>query len=398
MVWGCGASLGLRANRGERGGGVQAMRLGLGVRAGIAMALLLPLHALLAAAAGGLLLGAAYGLEWGDSVPKRVGVWLAYALALVGGIYTTDTLFSVGFLESFDAPFIGDLMRGGIWSVFLMLPAGLKYLEWETDPVLAEIREAKAVIKGRQREQLEAAEDAYERVLVELGREAQQDVRERAHEIAKEVCRGFIGLTQRAHELERTVAKTSARPLDQRVAELEGRIRSARDAVLRKELMGALAEVVEQVRTRRKLEVVVVRLDARQQRYLTALDRLHVTLVQNDSMTTSDDGSLNVSLDELSKLTEEVRWQNLSIEELVGDEDSGSAEGPAAELSEDEASMLEELLGQARGDLAVSSELPRVTLPTSSKDEDVVLSTPDGTDGEVGEEVEEESSQTVASS
>ncbi|MEM1349144.1 MAG: hypothetical protein AAGI01_11345, partial [Myxococcota bacterium] len=208
MMLSFGSILGLMANLGERREGLQAMRLVLGILAGIAMALLLSVHALLAAATGGLLLGAAFGLEWGDSRARRVGVWLAYALALVGGVYTTDTLFSVGFLQSLDVSVVGDLLRGGIWSVFLMLPAGLKYLEWEIDPVLAELREAKAVTTGSQREQLEAAEGAYERILAELEREGQQDVRERAHAVAVEVCRGFIGLTRRAHELERTMERT----------------------------------------------------------------------------------------------------------------------------------------------------------------------------------------------
>ncbi|MEM1347095.1 MAG: hypothetical protein AAGI01_00970, partial [Myxococcota bacterium] len=189
----------------------------------------------------------------------------------------------------------------------------------------------------------------------------------------------------------------SARPLEQRVAELEGRIRSASDAVLRKELMGALAEVVEQIRTRRKLEVAAVRLDARQQRYLTSLDRLHVTLVQNDSLTTSDDGALHVSLDELSKLTEEVRWQNLSVEELVGEASAPGQDGRSAALSDAEALELEELLGRARGEESASPALGRVALPPRSVD-DVVLEVPGDTDGEVSEDVAAESAQTVTSS
>jgi hypothetical protein len=163
------------------------------------------------------------------------------------------------------------------------------------------------------------------------------------------------------------------RPLEVRARELESRIRSTRDAALRRELVAGLGEVIEQMRSRRRLEAAVARIEARQQRYLTALDRLHVTLVQNDSLTSSE-GALTHSLDELSRLTDEVKYKNLSVDELI-DSPFEDLEEQEDEIDDAEiASMLDELQ-----DLTTSApgELPKPRLPRRHPSEPVTLDTGD---------------------
>ncbi len=384
-----GALAGLGANLLDPRTTRSILRLILGIAAGAMMALTMATSPLLAAVLGGGLIGAAFSLEYGTSPVQRGLLWLAYAGALGAGTYTASTLLDIGFLEGLSQiPAGTDIARAGIWSVFLMLPTGFKYVQWEDDPILAEFTVALSDLHGRHHQLLETGLDAYRRIQEEMKREANEAVRDRAQSVAAEVSRGLIGLTKRADELSSTVERTMSRSLDIRARELESRIRSTRDAALKRELVAALSEVVEQMRARRRLETAVARLEARQQRYLTALDRLHVTLVQNDSLATAS-GSLGVSLDELSRLTEEVHWQNLSVEELCDSSFDDLDPLPEDEDEVDE-SELDDLLDEvyALSDVPATKEgLPRPHLPPvrgggrSMDDEEVVLSE---TDGDVG--------------
>lgn len=124
--------------------------------------------------------------------------------------------------------------------------------------------------------------------------------------------------------------------------------------------MAALGEIVEQMRTRARLEAAGVRLEARAQRYLTALERLHVTLIQNDSLTSSD-ATVHVALDDLARLTEEVHWKNLSLDELVG-----SGEGFDAPPEASAGADLESLLDQIESLTGVMREAPAAPAAVAS--------------------------------
>lgn len=365
------------------------LRVVFGVMAGASMALLLGVHWIAAAAVGGLLIGASYAIGFGANMIERVGVALAFALALVGGMFTATTLGGAGIFDAVsDSTLFQNFASHAIWGLFLMLPAGLKYLQWSDDEILAEYKAARAGLAGRHASTLTAAEETYRRVLDEIEREAAKDARERATEIAHEVSRGLIALTKRSSELHKTIERTQERPLEVRARDLESRIKSTRDPALKRELVAGLGELVEQMRTRRRLETACARIDARQQRYLTALEKLHVTLVQNDSLS-STDGALRHSLDELTKLTEEVRWKNLSVDELVNssfdeleDEQGDDAD---AELS----ALLSEIDTLTSSDPFVEeSALPRVEMPeveevafVDSTEEDEQVFASGGVDG-----------------
>lgn len=342
-----GALLGVAASFTDHREGSSALRVVLGVVGAISMALLLSVHSLLALAVGGAFIGAAFSLNHGTSAMTRVMVVMAYSVALMAGGFTAETLLNVGFFKALNVPVLQDVLRAGIWAAFLMLPGGLKYLEWQGDELEAEFKAARVGLTAKHRDVLDSAAGTYARVRDELRREAQSDLRERAEQVAQEVCQGIIALTRRASELEDTVAKTNTQPLQTRASELERRIRSTRDVTLRRELMAALEEVVEQMRTRQRMEAACVRIEARQQRYLTALERLHVTLIQNDTLSAKD-GSVSLSLDELGRLTEEVHWKNLSVDELCGPEDEQEELGHQDDAELD--SLLSELHALSHGE------------------------------------------------
>ncbi len=401
-----GSMLGLAASFADRSDGASTLRLVLGLLGGVAMTLLFSLSPLGAAALGGLFLGAAFSLDFGTPV-QRVGVALAYGAALAAAVFTSSTLFGVGPLEPLkDVPVVSELLRSVIWTAFLMLPAGIKFFDWEQDPLVAKFKEARAATHDdAQKALLDEARESYVEVLSEIDRESHQDVRDRSREIAEEVARGVIALTARADEIASAVARTRERPLEARASELEARVASAKDAALRRELAAALSEVVEQMRSRRNLETAFARLSARQQRYIGALQRLHVALVESDSLTSS--GSLSHSLDELSDLTERVRYTNLSVEELISDEvTDDEADAQTEQLLADllaEASELrdggEPRRGAPKGQAAAEdvdgeSSSTGVVFDASADESDpptdVVFDTgaPDGADGSVGASVE----------
>lgn len=340
-----GAMMGLSSSLLERKSSLSNLKLVLGVMAGGVMLLFLGTNVLLSAVLGGLLLGTAMTFEREEfGWPQRLALIAAHGLALAAGMYTSGTLMGVGFLSDVArVPVLSSVIQAALWTLFLMLPAGLKYMQWRENELSSEIRAASQGLDARHRHTLDVAQETYERILDEIDREGSESIRERALAIAHEVVQGLIALTRRSDELHRAIKRTNARPLEIRARELEDRIRATRDAALRKELVAALSEVVEQMRTRRRLETACARIEARQQRYLTALDKLHVTLVQNDSLSSSE-GALVHSLDELSELTEQVRWQNLSVDELLdGDpsDDATAASGAFAQ-AEDEGELVED--------------------------------------------------------
>lgn len=346
-VLGFAAILGLLANLSDARKATPALRLGLAIVAGVSMALLLQVHLLVAGLVGGVLLGATLALEAGNNKLERLGVWGIYGLCLVAAFFTTDTLFTQGPLAELSVPVVGDMIRGGVWAMFLALACGVRQVRWARDEIRVEFDDAIALVKDEKAARfLGDARATYTRIREELQRDEQGAMRERAESISEELARGVIGLTRRAADLRRSVERQASGTLERRAAELEARIGEAHDPALKRELVCALQEIVEQMRVRKRLEVAVVRVEARQQRYLTGLERLHVTLVHNDSIS-SDDPALQLSLENLSRLTDEVRWKDLSVEELLGVEFQQLEElngGEAAVVDEDE--ELDELLAE----------------------------------------------------
>ena len=368
-----GALVGLVANfRDTRSQTSPILRLMLGIGAG---ALLIILHTfgLPAWVVGGFLLGASWELEWHRGVGQRAALWATYGVVFAAGVFTSTT-----FVQTFGVGqvFPTAIFSTAIWGLFLMLPAWVKHQQDAGDAVLRDFELAAGRVERTQREHLEAAKRSYRRVKKEIDREEDLRTQERSLKIARDIAQGILDFSLRAHELREALSLTQERPLEGRARELEGRIRQTRDVGLKKELMAALAEVIEQLRVRRNLETACTRIEARQQRYLTALDRLHVTLVQNDAMSSAEGGGgeeLVQSLASLEHLSEASKWASLSVEELCRidlDQEEAFDHDRPQDLDPESHQQLQEMLTQldelTHRPGASASLLPKPHLPQAA--------------------------------
>jgi hypothetical protein len=321
-----GLVVGLVANLADHHRGTPALRLVLGGFAGAAMAILWPINAILAGAAAGVLLGAAFvvgedlGALESSAVASVYGFWMAAA------VFVTQTLAG-----GIDTTFLAEVFTTTVWGLFVAFAGGLRRLEWRRDEILASFKEAEADLDGELEQTVASGRVLYEQIVQEIERVPARD-RDRAQEIASETSQALIALCRRAAELRRAAERTSQRKLQKRVVELDDRIARSTDPTVRRELEATLDELLEQVKVRQRFDVARARLEARQQRCFTALERLHVALIQGAGGGQSDDTAVLESIASLEKLTDEIRWRNLSVDELC--------EGPGADDSDTDSDTL----------------------------------------------------------
>ncbi len=367
-----GATVGLLANLADPKEGTPMLRLVLSILGGVVMALAWSVQPIFAGALGGLFIGAGASLGEGKNRIEGAWNWLMYGSALALGVFVTQRV-GLGVFEG--SEFGQDLFQGAVWGLFLAFSAGLKRLEFLRDELRAEFAEAEAEIKGVEKDNLLAGRVLYERIVKEAER-AESNLQDRALEIASETSRALIAFTRRSDELRQAAEVTSGRQLKKRILEVDARLLATKDSQVSKELRTVLYELGEQLRVRSRLEVARARLEARQQRCLTSLERLHVTLLQG-SGPSSQDSSLQESIESLEKLSEELHWRNLSVDELVKDSEVND------ELTVDE--LLQSARQEPEGvvlsvDSALDTEDPSHE-PVDSKGAD-------GTDGTVTESEE----------
>lgn len=336
-----GAIVGLAANFADDTNSTPMLRLILAIAGGATMAMVWPVHAVLAGAVGGLFLGGAFALGEDHSTFERSAIIAVYAVWMAAAVYVTQTL--AGVVES---ALVANVFTGATWGTFLAFAGGLRRLDWKRDEVLANFREAEADLTGELAQTLKSGRILYEQILQELERTPERD-HERAYEIASETSQALIALCRRAEELRSAAERTSARKLQLRVVELDERIGATGDATVKRELQAALDELLEQVKVRQRMDVARARLEARQQRCFTALERLHVSLIQSGTGGAADDAAVIESLVSLEKLTDEIRWRNLSVEELCDDDGS---------LDEESTGDDEELIASIRAELDVNGD------------------------------------------
>lgn len=377
-----GGVVGLLANLTDPKAGTPMLRLVLAIIAGASMALLLPVHWAAGGAAAGLFLGMAFSLEDGDSTLEKGFFAIMYAVAMIGGLFVSN---NVG--GQMDPGLAQTVFAGSTWGVFLAFAGGLKRLKWTRDELLAEFADAQAELKGDERETIRNGRVLYDQIMRELDRTKDNALRDRGVEIAAETSRALIAITRRAQQLKDGAQRTANRRLQQRIVELDERIQAATDTTVKKELQATLDEMVEQVKVRRRFDVAGARLEARQQRCFTALERLHVALVQSGSG--ADDGAVQESIQSLEKLSEEIRWRNLSVDELVEgteeDVDSTSGEKTEAIVAEIRAELDAEFPTEDEPNVDVVADEPleegeEVVFESAADDG---ADAPPGTDGSV---------------
>lgn len=376
-----GGIVGLLANLTDPRAGTPMLRLVLAILGGASLAILLNVQWILAAAVAGVFLGIAFSLEDGDNAVEKGFFAVLYAVAMVAGLFVTSNVgaqIDVGLAQS--------VFAGSTWGVFLAFAGGLKRLKWTRDELRAEFNDAHAELQGDERETIRAGRVIYDQIVRELERTPDRATRDRAVEIATETSRALIAITRRAQQLRQGAERTASRRLQGRIVELDERIEATRDATVRRELEATLEELVEQVKVRKRFDVAAARLEARQQRCFTALERLHVSLVQSTSG--ADDVAVRESIESLEKLSDEIRWRNLSVDELVSDgEPSSSSEEDVDDIV---AEIRAELDSRSRDaeqsddeDEVVLGGSEQTVFDTASDSAPEASADPPGTDGSV---------------
>ncbi|MFB6372444.1 MAG: hypothetical protein ABEN55_04920, partial [Bradymonadaceae bacterium] len=123
------------------------------------------------------------------------------------------------------------------------------------------------------------------------------------------------------------------RNLGRRLGRIDAQLDATQDPSVTEELKAARRELVQERRARERLETAITRLEVRQQRCITALERLHMSLVESTSAE-SGEYHLEASLENLEELNDEIQWRNLTVDEIC-DPVSEEIARESEELDED---------------------------------------------------------------
>lgn len=278
--------------------------------------------------------GAAIGL--GISVPESLseGVrrGLGSAAAFGAGVFTTSVLFESGFLAAADFTGAREPLTGAVWGAFMAAGIGLDQIRVGNSDLLGRLDAAIEDVNERAGRFLRPARELCVKIRGKIDGSDTASVQENAERILEESLRALESLARRGDELREALEAHPAGDLEVRRTSVEAQLESAEGEALQRELEAARAELARQADDRKRLETAIARIDVRQQRCLSALQRLHVHLVEDRGSAESDD-RLEQSLEELSHLTEKVQWRNLSVEEICERAEEEADDG--AELSSD---------------------------------------------------------------
>ena len=325
MALSFGGMVGIASAFTEGKGDTPILRIILALLGGVLIAGTFP-TAMTAAVLGGGALGLALSVEsdWTDRIASTV----VFAIALGTALFTTSTLFEEGFLQAANVPLVRELMTGGIWGTFMAAGAGLKQIRWNHDPRLSELREVTAEVGAAERGYLQAARKLYAPIRQELDKTDDQSLQRHAERITDETLRALQELTLRSTELRDAMISNPGRNLGRRLERIDAQLDATQDPTVTEELKAARRELVQERRARERLETAITRLEVRQQRCITALERLHMGLVES-SNAESGEFHLEASLETLENLNEEIQWRNLTVDEIcdpVSDEIAREAE------------------------------------------------------------------------
>lgn len=288
-----------------------------GVLMGVISAMAFGAAPLVGAAIGGGFIGAAVTFDRQESKPRK---WLGIALfaaALPAGVFSSAVLFPEGILQLLDPVFGRQALVGTTWGIFLALAAGLSDLDTQDDEQLGLLNRAIARHQQPVRDYLESARELHLQVRQESERSDSADTRRRAAEIAREAIDSLLRFARRFQELRTALQATGSERLVRRIDRLNERIAQTSNAAIARELTQARDDAQQQTHMRGRLELACVRLETRQQRCVTTLEKLHLTLVQHAGNAVSDIG-LTESLAQLEQFADEVQFQSLSVDELCG--------------------------------------------------------------------------------
>ncbi|MGM0557715.1 MAG: hypothetical protein ACQEVA_15130 [Myxococcota bacterium] len=288
------------------GGGV-VLAAGLGM--GLAVA------GWLATGVAGALIGLGAGARHMDS-RRRLFWTVLSAVGLLAARFTTLELLSPERFSALESSALQHVLSSGIWGLFLSGVVGTGFVRLDRDEVVARLDKARAASIAPVARSLESARELYRKIMGEVERDAASGLEDRARAIAVETIDSLIEFSLRYTELRDGISADKAGDLRARSDALEARIDEARNPELAAQLSQTRREVLGQLDMQEELELACARLEARGQRCVTMLERLHVTLVQNASGELQN-RTLTESFEELEHLTDEVHMKSLTVEQLL---------------------------------------------------------------------------------
>lgn len=282
----------------------------------------------IAALLGGGLFGLALAVD--EDHIGRLAASLSSAAAIGAAYFTTATLFEAGVPDIAGMPIVGDVLTGGVWGVFLVAAGGIRRLRWNGDAIVRQLERAAEEIGEPERGMVRAARDLYEPVCRAIERLEDDSLGERAERIVEEIVCAHVRFSRRAFELREASGVQQGGDIDVRLRSIDERLEETSSDEVIEELEAARREYHRQSQIRERIETAITRLEVRQRRCVTALERLHMQLVEHGRA----DGAmmrLEDSVEELDELTDRMKWRSLSVEEICNSEvtpnpDSGPSE------------------------------------------------------------------------
>lgn len=284
----------------------------LGVLGGV-LGLVLPGPAWLAGAATGGFVGMALALR--EETPRQVGSALATTAALGAGAYAATTMVD-------SAGEVVGLLPGGVevgtaavLGIFALVAAGGRRLDRHSGQLAGRLLEARRERQGKEASVLDEAVETV-RGLTSLLDRATADDRRRAERVAEETVRSLVVLTRRSDLLRETLADRSEDRVADRIDAIDTELQTEEAPRLRREIEATREELAGRRETRERLESELARLEVRQHRCVSALERLRMAVAATTSADASD-GKLEACVDEVDSLNREVEWRQQSVEELL---------------------------------------------------------------------------------
>lgn len=368
MALSFGGTLGVAASFAPGEGATPILRVIASLAGGVVFASALP-TASTAALLGGGMFGLALAVDEDDA--GRLAAALCSAAAIGAAYFTTTTLFEFGVPNIAGMPVVGELLTGGVWGLFFVAAGGIRRLRWNGDTVTRELERAVEEAGEPERGMIRAARELYEPVCEAIERLEDESLRERAEGIVREIVHAHLRFSRRAFELREASAVQRDGDIDARIQSIDERLADASSDEIIEELEAARREYYRQSQIRERIETATTRLEVRQRRCVTALERLHMQLVEHGR---ADDTRMRLedSVEDLDELTDRMKWRSLSVEEICNAEappnvDAGASVGGGAAEN-----ALAEVRLPTHGEAGRDQESPdrRVEETTASGDAD----------------------------
>lgn len=328
-----GGIVGLVLSLRDQEEGTWFLRLALALLGGISLGFLAQFSWLMGAFVGGVLL--AFAVFATDKEPYD---WRTYGVVGFTGLLTALGFYTADVLAAGYPAFIANSITCMTLAFFLSTGVGARRLSARPNPMADEYTDALQTMTPRDRDRLKMGRKTYEEIRARIA-SFPPEFASRAESAVDETFAALVKTLKRNSEMRTLPKRQTLFELEKKIAEYEKQLAHADDPQVKGAIMEVLDELIAQKRERNRLEAARVRVEARVEKCFTALDRLHISLIQSGSSDTHD--GLRYTMDELEDLNDSLAAQELTLEELLHDTGPG-ADTEAVEVATVTGSEVEE--------------------------------------------------------